>query len=209
MSPENSRAQYWDDVYGQRGDTDVSWFEPEPVQSLELMDLAGVEPGSSVVDVGAGASRFADALLARGFSDLTVLDVADEGLGLARARLGARADQVRWVTTDLLAWEPGRQFDLWHDRAVFHFLTTAADRSRYVDLLSTSVTTGGTAIIATFAEDGPAQCSGLDVCRYSPASLMTELGEVFGLIASRRHEHTTPWGAVQPFTWVVARRVGS
>jgi 2-polyprenyl-3-methyl-5-hydroxy-6-metoxy-1,4-benzoquinol methylase len=170
-----------------------------------LLDAAGIRPEASVLDVGAGASRLVDALLKQGFTDLTALDVADEGLALARARLGAAADRVRWITADLLTWEPGRTFDVWHDRAVFHFLTEPTARGRYRGLLAAAVPAGGTVIVATFAEDGPAQCSGLDVCRYDPASLHAELGPSFDLVTSRRQEHVTPWGAVQPFTWVVLR----
>ncbi len=205
MSTESSRARYWDDVYEHKGDADVSWFESEPTVSLALIDQLHVD-ARSAVDVGAGSSRFVGALLARGFSDLTAVDIADEGLALARKRLGADADRVRWVSSDVLAWDPDRQFDLWHDRAVFHFLIEPADRSRYVELLTNSVRGGGHAIIATFAEDGPPQCSGLDVCRYSSQTLAEELGGGFELVTSRRQEHVTPWGAVQPFTWIVVRR---
>jgi SAM-dependent methyltransferase len=207
MSPEGPRAQHWNEVYGQRGDADVSWFESEPSVSLELVDLLGIGGGHSAVDVGAGASRFVDALRSRGFSDLTAVDISDEGLALARARLGEQANAVRWEVADVLEWEPARQFDLWHDRAVFHFLTDPEDRSRYTALLNRSVPVGGFAIVATFAEDGPLQCSGLDVARYSPETLAAALGEGFEIAASRRHDHATPWGAIQPFTWLAVRRV--
>lgn len=205
MASDTARARYWDDVYRQRGAADVSWFQAEPTPSLELLDAAAIGPEASVLDVGAGASRLVDALLTRGFTDLTALDVADEGLALARARLGAAADRVRWITSDLLTWEPGRTVDVWHDRAVFHFLTEPTARARYRDLLTAAVPAGGTVIVATFAEDGPAQCSGLDVCRYTSETLHAELGPSFDLVTSRRQEHVTPWGAVQPFTWIVLR----
>ncbi len=209
MSRHGLRAQHWDAAYGQRGDTDVSWFEAEPTQSLGMLDRLGIGSAAAVVDVGAGASRLVDALVTRGFADLTALDVSDEGLGLARARLGPDADRVRWVVADVLTWEPGRRFDVWHDRAVFHFLTDAADRARYVELLGASLVPGGFAVLATFAEDGPVQCSGLDVCRYSPAELASALGDVFEVVTSHRHEHVTPWGSTQSFTWLAVRRMAS
>ncbi len=200
------RAEHWAQVYGRRGDTQVSWFAAEPAQSLALLDACGVDPRMPAIDVGAGAARMVDALLTRGFADVTALDVADDGLSYARERLGAAAGQVRWVVTDLLDWVPDRRFGFWHDRAVFHFLTDPADRRRYRELLAAALAPGALVVIGTFAADGPPSCSGLPTARYSPGELAAELGDGLRVVAARREEHRTPTGAVQPFTWLALER---
>lgn len=200
------RARHWDEVYQRLDETRVSWFEPEPAFSVALLDELGVGPGLSVVDIGAGAARLVDALLARGFGDLTALDVSDEGMAQARRRLGRNAGRVRWVAADVRSWHPGRRFDVWHDRAVFHFLTEPADRDRYLAVLAGALSAGGRVVIGTFAGDGPPRCSGLPVARYSPAALASVLGDEFEVVRTCRQEHRTPAGVVQPFTWLAARR---
>lgn len=200
---EPGPADRWDATYRERGD-DVSWFETSPDTSLELIQELGLERSAAIVDIGGGASTLVDHLLDEGFGELTVLDVSDVALERARTRLGG-GRTVDWVQADVLAWEPTRTFELWHDRAVFHFLTEPAARRSYLDRLRRSVTTGW-ALIATFAPDGPESCSGLPVQRYSADDLAQVL-EGFDVVATRRHVHTTPWGAEQPFTYVVARRV--
>ncbi|MFC4946183.1 class I SAM-dependent methyltransferase [Pseudonocardia sp. GCM10023141] len=200
-----TRAAHWNAVYGRLDDTQVSWYEPDPTSSLAMLDTAGVDPGMSVIDVGAGASRLADALLARGFGDVTALDVSDDGLAHTRARLGAAAaERVAWVVADLLGWVPQRRYQVWHDRAVFHFLTDPADQARYRDLLHAALRPDARVIIATFADDGPRSCSGLPTARYSPTQLGAVLGSSFDVIATRREHHRTPAGAIQPFTWLAA-----
>jgi len=202
----DGRARHWDGVYTRTDATQVSWFEPDPVCSLELLDIGGANPDVGLIDVGAGASRLVDVLLARGFTDLTALDVSDDGLALSRQRLGADAARVRWVVADLLDWVPDRRFGAWHDRAVFHFLTDPADRARYRELVAAALAPGALMVIATFAGDGPQQCSGLPTARYSAAELAAELGGALEVVADRREQHRTPWGAVQPFTWLAVRR---
>lgn len=201
------RARHWDDVYTRQDDTRVSWYEPDPTCSVEMLDVGGALPDQAVIDVGAGASRLVDVLLARGFTDLTVLDVSDAGPARTRARLGAAADRVRWVVTDLLDWAPVRRFGVWHDRAVFHFLTEPADRARYRELLGRALAPGALVVLATFADDGPQQCSGLPTARYDAASLAAEIGAGFAVLASARVVHRTPWAAEQPFTWLALRRL--
>lgn len=201
-----ARAGHWDAVYGRSEEDAVSWFEPEPVVSLGMLDRLGAEPTDAIVDVGAGCSRLVDALLARGFSDVTVLDASEVGLAKARQRLGDRARQVRWVVADLLSWQPPGQYQIWHDRAVFHFLTDPADQARYRELLDAVLVPGGGLVIGTFAADGPDHCSGLSTARYSPEQLATVLGTSIEPVFSRRELHRTPSGAVQPFTWLAARR---
>lgn len=200
------RAGHWRETYTRRGDTQVSWFSAEPACSLEMIDAGDPDRSQPAIDVGAGASRLVDALLARGFDEVTVLDVADDGLAHTRERLGARTGRLRCVVSDVLDWVPDRRFGLWHDRAVFHFLTEPADRQRYRDVLAVALAPGALVVIGTFAEDGPESCSGLPTARYSAAGLEAEFGDGFGVVAQCREEHRTPWGAVQPFTWLALRR---
>lgn len=212
MRAGTERAAHWRETYTQRGDTQVSWFAADPACSLELIDTCGADPQAPAVDVGAGAARLVDALLARGFADVTALDVSDDGLAHTRDRLGTGAARLRCVVSDVLDWVPDRRFGLWHDRAVFHFLTDPADRQRYRDLLAAALAPGGLVVIGTFAADGPESCSGLPTARYAPDALAAELGDGPGaglsVVARRREEHRTPWGAVQPFTWLALRAGG-
>lgn len=199
------RAEHWDATYRARGVEGVSWFQPAPIVSLALIDDLAVPTDTAVIDVGGGASRLADELATRGFSDVTVLDVSAAALEAAQRRLGPDAP-VTWLRQDLLAWRPERRYGLWHDRAVFHFLIDPTARQRYTALLQAAVEPGGWAIVATFAPDGPDHCSGLPVARYSTDDLAGVLGDGFTLVDSRREEHATPAGAIQPFTWIALRR---
>jgi SAM-dependent methyltransferase len=205
MAAIRSDAAHWDQVYDQ-GSSCCSWYQSEPVMSLRMLQLGGARPGDSLIDVGGGASGLVDQLLARGFTDLTVLDVSDTGLGSARRRLGAEAQRVSWLVTDILSWQPERSYRLWHDRAVFHFFVDPTDQQRYLDTLATAVAPGGRIVLATFAADGPPQCSGLPVARYSPDDLADRLGPCFTVLAWEREEHHTPSGVLQPFTWLLAQR---
>lgn len=200
------RAAHWSETYTRRGDTQVSWFSAEPASSLTMIDAGDPDRTQPAIDVGAGASRLVDALLDRGFDEVTVLDVADDGLAHTRERLGVRTDRLRCVVSDVLDWVPDRRFGLWHDRAVFHFLIDPADRQRYRDVLASALAPGALVVIGTFAEDGPESCSGLPTARYSAAGLGAEFGDGFEVVAQRREEHCTPWGTVQPFTWLALRR---
>jgi SAM-dependent methyltransferase len=195
------RRAHWDRVYTTKGERDVSWFEATPAASIEMLDAAGLTPATCVLDVGGGESRLVDHLLARGLTCIAVLDVSGAALDRARKRLGGIASTVRWVEADVTgAWDVPA-VDIWHDRAVLHFLTTPEDRERYRSHLLSTLKPGGTAIIATFALDGPETCSGLPVMRYSPQSLAHELGDGFRLADSRHCLHTTPSGAVQSFQY--------
>ncbi|MGI5132478.1 class I SAM-dependent methyltransferase [Pseudonocardia sp. CA-107938] len=201
-------AAHWDRVHRRRDPTETSWYEPDPASSLQVLGELGVDPGEAVIDVGAGASGIAAALLDRGFCDVTALDISAAALQAARGQLGARAEQVRWIEADLLAWTPPRQFQVWHDRAVFHFLTEQRQRHRYRTLLADAVAPGAALVMATFAADGPVQCSGLPVQRWDATALAAELGPGWDVRVSRRVEHHTPAGVVQPFLYVGARHVG-
>ena len=197
------RQSHWDDRYRTTGADAVSWFEAEPSLSLELLDLLGATPTSSVIDLGGGASSLTATLQQRGFADLTVLDISAEALDASRHRVG-RPDEITWIRTDLLDWSPLRRWNVWHDRAVFHFLTDPDDRQRYRDLLRSSLEPGGSVILATFAEDGPLTCSALPVERYSADRLLAELGPGIAEKGHGRFEHVTPSGGIQPFTWIAA-----
>lgn len=207
FEPTAARANHWDRVYRSSGETEVSWFQREPQMSLELLNALGIGPAESVIDVGGGASVLVDALVRRSFADLCVLDVSAAALDLARSRLGDRARGVEWLQCDVLTWRPSRAFDVWHDRAVFHFLGDEADRRRYVQVLRTATAPGSHVILGVFAADGPDRCSGLPVTRYDPADLASMIGAGFDVVARRREEHRTPSGAVQPFTWLALRRL--
>ena len=198
------RARHWDGRYERVGDVQVSWFQARPETSLDLIDALGVDPSSPVIDVGGGNSRLVDELTRRGFNDITVLDVSATALCISHRRL-EDCELVTWLRADVLTWRPETRWGLWHDRAVFHFLTAPADRATYLDNLRQSLLPGGSFVIGTFAPDGPDQCSGLPVSRFDPAAL----GDVLlaavptATISAWRHEtHLTPSGATQPFTWI-------
>ena len=204
---EFNRQNHWQNVYTEKGEFQVSWFQERPAVSLQLLEAIGVKPGSTIIDIGGGASRLVDALLEKGYRDVTVLDLSESAVSIAKARLGQAAAAANWVVADVTQWEPQRNYDLWHDRAAFHFLTGAPDRAAYVDRLNKALRPGGHAIIGTFALDGPERCSGLPVVRYDAAQLSTTLGSSFELVEQHRDDHKTPWGAVQHFQFSVFRRV--
>lgn len=199
-------ADHWDGRYETIGESSVSWFEPTPAVSLQLLDELGVTPQDSVIDVGGGASRLVDCLLQRGHRDVAVLDVSSVALSEARARL-ADPVGVEWIEGDLLAWGPVRHWSVWHDRAVLHFLVDADDQASYVRLLRRTLQTGGAFVIGVFAEDGPAECSGLPVRRSNPSELVEMVGDV-EVVAELRDVHSTPGGIDQPFNWLAGRLCG-
>jgi hypothetical protein len=193
---------YWDEVYRRSAATDVSWFQPEPTVSLELIAMANVALADPIIDVGGGASALVDRLLDAGHEDVTVLDVAADVLGLARRRLGPRSVRASWIVHDLLTWRPDRRYRIWHDRAVFHFLTEHTDRDQYRAVLRHALSEDGRVVIATFAADGPTTCSGLPTARYSPDELADQFPDL-KVVETRREEHLTPAGHLQPFTWLL------
>src|SRR6266478_1511051 len=200
-----SRQHHWEKVYTTKGESEVSWFQETPALSLELIELVGAMQNSAIIDIGGGASRLVDNLVSRGFEDVTVLDLSAAALASARSRIGDIANRVTWITADVTIWEPSRTYDVWHDRAAFHFLTERNDQAAYVARLRRALRVGGHAIIGTFALDGPERCSGLMVSRYDAKTLAATLGEGFELIDTLRHEHTTPWGVTQRFQFSTFR----
>jgi 2-polyprenyl-3-methyl-5-hydroxy-6-metoxy-1,4-benzoquinol methylase len=200
------RHEHWEQVYRTKGPDQVSWFQAEARLSRELIAVTAPDRNAAIIDIGAGASTLVDGLLGLGYRQVTVLDLSSTALELAKARLGPAAGGVTWQAADVLTAQlPEQAFDVWHDRAVFHFLTDASERLRYVAQVRHAVRPGGIVIIATFAEDGPLRCSGLKVARYSPSALQAQLGADFRLLESHREVHTTPSGATQAFTYCVCR----
>jgi SAM-dependent methyltransferase len=203
---DTSRGVYWEKVYQAKGEREVSWFQETPSTSLALIRAAGATRHSAIVDIGGGASRLVDALAEEGYEAVTVLDLSESALAAAKARLGTKAAGVTWIVADVVRWKPPQRYDLWHDRAAFHFFTAAADRTTYAERLREALRPGGHAIIATFALDGPERCSGLPVIRYDAASLGKELGSALSLVETRRHDHSTPMGSTQRFQFSMFRR---
>ncbi len=199
--------QHWETVYRNKAPDAVSWYRPHLGTSLALIERATPDRAAAVLDVGGGASTLVDDLIARGYRNLSVLDISAAALQLARERLGAAADAVTWLAIDLLdaPLAPAR-YDLWHDRAVFHFLTDAGQRARYVQQLIHALKPGGHALLATFGPQGPLKCSGLDTVRYDAAGLAGELGVGFTLLDSTLESHATPFGTTQQFLYALFRR---
>lgn len=197
--PQTDRASHWDAAYAS-GDAGCSWYQLQPVMSLRMLETAGVTAADSLVDVGGGTSVLAGTLLDRGFGDVTVLDISTAAISYARDQLGPRAAAVHWLTADLLSWQPARTWRVWHDRAVYHFLTAAADQDRYHQALEAATLPGSVAVLGCFGPDGPAYCSGLPVARYSATDLAAQL-DGWTLVSQAREDHRTPAGTVQPFAW--------
>lgn len=202
-----SSSNAWDWIYATRSLDAVGWFEPDPVTSRELIGAAIARAGRTVIDVGGGASRLVDHLIDEELDRIAVLDVSEAGLAVARHRLGSRAGQVTWIVGDAAELDDVGRFDIWHDRAAFHFLLEEPARRRYAQLAERTVPVGGVAIIATFAEDGPERCSGMPVRRYEPDDLERELGPGFRLVGSRRYLHHTPAGVPQMFQYSTFERI--
>ena len=199
--------EHWDEVYRTKASTAVSWYQPSPEPSLRALDQFVSGKSDSLVDVGGGASSLVDELLDRGWTDATVLDVAASGLKVSQQRLGERAKRVNWVVSDITSWHPPRTYDVWHDRAVFHFLTSVEGREGYKQALVDGTAPSSIVIMATFALEGPEKCSGLIVQRYSPETLSQELGSEFQLLQAWQENHSTPSGSEQAFNWCVFKRV--
>ncbi|MBX4906287.1 MULTISPECIES: class I SAM-dependent methyltransferase [Rhizobium] len=202
----NGTREHWDEVYRTKGADSVSWYQPTPEPSLKAIDALQLPATASLIDVGGGASSLVDRLIERGWSDLTVLDIAAPALDVAKVRLGDDAMRVTWLVADVTVWRSGRYYDVWHDRAVFHFLTAPEQRLAYRHALEAGTAPGSVVIFATFAPDGPERCSGLPVQRYDAAALEAEFSTAFTLERDWREEHTTPGGGRQSFQWCIFRR---
>ncbi|KYG22502.1 SAM-dependent methyltransferase [Bradyrhizobium sp. AT1] len=204
----SDRSTHWDHVYATKGEAEVSWYQDSPATSLEMIRAANPNHDAAIIDIGGGASRLVDALLQDGYRDVAVLDLSANALDAAKKRIGGAASMVDWIVADATSWQPTKTYDVWHDRAAFHFLTDPRDRAAYVERLRSALATDGHVIIATFAPDGPEKCSGLPVQRHDSASLAAELGPEFALIETRSETHHTPWDSTQAFQFSRFRRSG-
>ncbi len=200
-SPDFNRKDHWEHVYSEKKSTEVSWYQQHPQHSLDLIKATGVDVSARIIDIGGGASTLVDFMLDAGYKNLSVLDISQGAIEQAKSRLGARADKVAWLEHDITAFSPDEPYDLWHDRAVFHFLTDKIDRSSYVHTMSRALKPGAHAIIATFDLNGPEKCSGLDVVRYSPETMSAVLGDNFRLVETSTDEHVTPRASTQNFVY--------
>lgn len=199
--------EHWEHIYHTKESERVSWYQIHPNLSLQYIQNTGIPKSAHIIDVGGGASVLVDHLLKDGFENVTVLDISLEALEIAKHRLGERSKLAAWMEADITKINlPKHQYDLWHDRAVFHFLTKPQDRQRYVGLVKEAVKPGGHIIVATFASDGPESCSGLEVSRYNPQSLHNEFGAAFDLLDSTHEEHQTPFGIEQKFIYCYCRK---
>lgn len=198
---ENARREHWETVYGSKSFTDVSWFQPRPERSLQLVEKTAVGRDDAIIDIGGGASTLVDHLLDDGFTDITVLDVSGKALEQARERLGEHAADVEWVVSDVTDFWPTRTWQLWHDRAALHFLIDERDRERYVEVLKSALEPGGHIVLAMFGPDGPLKCSGLEIRRYSIDMVEELLGPEFVLQCQELENHITPMGSNQQFLY--------
>jgi SAM-dependent methyltransferase len=202
----SDRSSHWETVYSTKAENEVSWFQESPDISLALIRATGATKESAIIDIGGGASRLADALLRDGYRRVAVLDLSAHALDAVKQRIGGASKEIDWIVADVTTWTPARTFDVWHDRAAFHFLTAASDRAAYIDRLRRAVVAGGHVIIATFALDGPEKCSGLPVQRYDAKGLAAELGPDFELVETQSDVHRTPWASTQSFQFSRFRR---
>ncbi len=196
-----ARKLHWEKIYRERSPLEVSWYQTHPSLSIELIHNTGISKDAAVIDIGGGASMLVDRLLDEEFSDLSVMDISAAAIDHAKNRLGERADSVKWYEADITRFIPPARFDLWHDRAVFHFLTDEEDRRRYSAVLRDTVAPGGHIIIATFAMDGPKRCSGLDIVQYDAESICPEVGGEYELVEVQNETHHTPAGMEQRFIY--------
>jgi hypothetical protein len=197
---------HWEKIYQTQLASEVSWYQACPELSLQLIQTTGIALDAPILEVGAGVSTLVDFLVATGFNRLTVLDIAASAMQQTQSRLGDNAKKIRWIEADVTHFQPPQQYQCWHDRAVFHFLTEARDRQNYVRVLKSALVQGGYVIIATFATDGPKKCSGLDVVRYDALQLCAEFGNEFTLLATHHENHLTPTSGEQKFTYFVFKK---
>lgn len=199
--------EYWQNIHHSKNSAQVSWYQQHPTLSLQYIKNTGIDKNGQIIDVGAGASTLVDHLLEDGFQNITVLDISAQALEISKTRLAKRAELIQWMVADITKVNlPHFQYDVWHDRAVFHFLTNPQDRESYVKIVSDSVKPGGHVIVATFADDGPEKCSGLEVARYNSESLHDEFGSNFDLIDSTHEVHQTPFATEQKFVYCYCRK---
>lgn len=193
------RKQHWENVYESKGPNEVSWTQEVPSTSLAFIHALGIAKDAQIIDIGGGDSKLVDFLLDEGFENITVLDISAKALEKAQERLGEKAARVSWIVSDVTEFKPTHSYDLWHDRAAFHFLTTPEQKAKYVDIVSQYVQ--GSLVIGTFSENGPLKCSGLEIAQYSPETLSEQFKASFELVMSKVEDHTTPFETTQNFVF--------
>jgi SAM-dependent methyltransferase len=203
----DDKKKHWETIYQTKSEDQLSWSQAHPSPSIDWILEMVPDRSAGILDIGGGTSFLIDHLLDGGYLNPAVLDISSSALEQARARLGKRRGLVEWIEADISEYDPARKFSLWHDRAVFHFLTNRGARERYVTALKTALVPDGKVIVATFSPQGPGKCSGLDVMRFDPAALASELGDDFKALRNLRQIHKTPWGAEQDFLYVLFQRV--
>ena len=202
-----NRKKHWGDVYQEKSPSELSWYQKEPKLSLELIRCTNVASNDAIIDVGGGASVLVDYLSKESFTNLTVLDISENAIAMAKKRLGDTAKSIEWIVSDITQFDTSQKFSLWHDRALFHFLTDPSDREIYVKALIKAIRTEGHLIIATFATGGPEKCSGLEIVQYNSEKMIAELGDNFSLVEERKEIHITPANKEQEFIFFHFLRV--
>lgn len=206
MIDSSTDQQHWDRIYSINEEDEVSWFQPYPTTSMEFVELFHLPPDANIIDIGGGESHFVDALLDKGYKNIWVLDISLNAIEKAKQRLGSRASKVNWIVTDITKFEPTVQFDFWHDRAAFHFLTTEDKIYKYVAIAEDAIKKDGYLVLGTFSENGPKKCSGLEIKQYSEASMSARFEIAFNRIKCITEDHTTPFNTVQNFLFCSFRK---
>jgi 2-polyprenyl-3-methyl-5-hydroxy-6-metoxy-1,4-benzoquinol methylase len=202
----NSSKQHWENVFGTKAPEEVSWFQNYPKTSIEFVDLFNLPLDANIIDIGGGDSHFVDALLDKGFKNIYVLDISSNAIERAKQRLGKSASNVNWIVSDITEFEPQVQFDLWHDRAAFHFLTAGESIYKYVSIAEDAIKKGGYLILGTFSENGPKKCSGLEIKQYSEASMSARFEVSFDRVKCITEDHVTPFNTIQNFLFCSFRK---
>jgi ubiquinone/menaquinone biosynthesis C-methylase UbiE len=196
---KNVRKEHWENVFANKQETEVSWFQPYPKTSIEFVKLFDLPLDANIIDIGGGDSHFVDALLEEGYKNIWVLDISENALSRAKKRLGDNANKVNWVVSDIIDFIPPVEFDFWHDRAAFHFLTTEEKMNKYVAIAERGIKARGVLILGTFSETGPTKCSGLEIKQYSETSMSSRFELSFDRVKCITEEHQTPFNSIQNF----------
>lgn len=203
---DSNTQQHWDNVYGAKAENEVSWFQPYPKTSMEFVELFNLPLEANIIDIGGGDSHFVDALLDKGYQNIWVLDISGNAIERAKQRLGQRGEQVHWIVSDIINFAPPVEFDFWHDRAAFHFLTTEEKIYKYISIAEDAIKKDGYLVLGTFSENGPEKCSGLEIKQYSEASMSSRFEIAFDRIKCVTEDHTTPFNTVQNFLFCSFRK---
>jgi ubiquinone/menaquinone biosynthesis C-methylase UbiE len=196
---KNVRKEHWENVFANKQETEVSWFQPYPKTSIEFVKLFDLPLDANIIDIGGGDSHFVDALLEEGYKNIWVLDISENALSRAKKRLGDNANKVNWVVSDIIDFIPPVEFDFWNDRAAFHFLTTEENMNKYVAIAERGIKARGVLILGTFSETGPTKCSGLEIKQYSENSMSSRFELSFDRVKCITEEHQTPFNSIQNF----------